>query len=65
LTIDYYGVWIGFVFLVGHIEHWRPAISLEKGGVFLEILRFLRFLRVFWEKWGGSSRFFGGEISLR
>jgi hypothetical protein len=31
-------------------------------GIFWEILRFFA---LFWEKWGGSLRFFGGEISLR
>jgi hypothetical protein len=33
-------------------------------GVFWGIFaHFFAFLRVFWEKWGGSLRFFGGEIS--
>jgi hypothetical protein len=37
-----------------------------KAGIFGEIFGnfavFCGFLRAFWEKWGGSLRFFGGEI---
>jgi hypothetical protein len=39
--------------------------AVERSTFFWKFLEILRFLRVFWEKWGGSLRFFDGEISLR